>query len=854
MNRISSAVGTRRRGTKWAAVASLSAIAVSLAVPSSVQATNHSASVKPLVGASQTVAHWGSLSDVPGVINNQTLSPAQMKLPGPVAEVATSNSTYYALLVNGTVYAWGMGDHGQLGNGTTKNSFTKPLRVRFPAGVRIASLPNNVMPYDTGQAVDTTGHVWGWGYNRGGELCLGNRHQHRVPVQLPFTRVTAVAGAFDHAVYESAGQVWACGLGALGELGNGTTGTSFVPVKVKGLGPSAHVVALVSAFGNAGALLADGRYLNWGVNGLGQLGINSTAKRSDVPVAVHLPAKVTQVTQGGSAPGNGQTLVLLFNGAMYAWGADKAGQLGDGKTTAERAPVRITPPSGVTYHLLASNGSTSYGVTPAGEVYAWGAGSQGQIGNGTNAGSLTPVNVASGATGISGTAFDVLISTGPHPPSRAVGTLTQLQGSSGCLVGSAKTGCQLVRALQGPGPLLGSHAVALSPHGRNLYVASSRSQAVAVFRRNQSTGKLTQAPGPAGCVAARGADGCRPAVGLGGPNSVTVSPDGKNVYATSAQGDSIAIFRRDPTTGALTQLTGIAGCIAKTATPRCASARALNGPDVIAVSPNGKNVYVGAFFGDAALAFRRNGSTGALTQLQGTSGCISSVSGAGCAHGIAMKNPEGLAVSADGKNVYVAAAVSDAVDVLTRNAATGALTQATDGTGCLTSTPQVGCRSARALRGSDAVAISPDDRTVYIAGGISAGIAILTRNLGTGKLTQQAGSAGCVLNFPVAGCALGRRLIDPEGLSVSPDGASVYATTYLSNALDAFNRTPGTGALTQRTGRRGCFLTVATPNCTRVRGGVLGVSSSVVSPDGENLYAVAARSNSITVFHRRPTN
>ena len=99
----------------------------------------------------------------------------------------------------------------------------------------------------------------------------------------------------------------------------------------------------------------------------------------------------------------------------------------------------------------------------------------------------------------------------------------------------------------------GVAAVALSPDGRNLYVASRRSQAVAVFRRNQSTGKLTQAPGPAGCVAARGAEGCGFAVGLGGPNSVAVSPDGKNVYATSAQGNSIAIFRRDPTTGALAQ-------------------------------------------------------------------------------------------------------------------------------------------------------------------------------------------------------------------------------------------------------------------------------------------------------------
>lgn len=412
MNRMPMTGSTRRRGPGWAAV-SLSAIALPLAVlsaPAGIQ------SARADLGASRTVERWGSLSG--GVIPikpvDTILSPAPLRLPRPVAEVATSNSTEYALLADGSVYAWGLGNHGQLGDGSTSNSFNTPVRVRFPAGVKIASLPVDVMPFDTALAVDTTGHVWGWGVNGGGELCLGNRHQHLVPVELPFRQVTAVAGAFSHAVYESAGQVFACGLGKAGVLGNGATKSSFVPVKVTGLGPSAHVVALVAAFANAGALLADGRYLDWGINGLGQLGIDSAAKLSDVPVAVPLPATVAQVTQGGSAPGNGQTLVLLTTGALYAWGADKQGQLGDGKTTPEFSPEPITPPSGVTYRLLASSGATSYGVTPAGDVYAWGAGGAGQIGNGTTAGSLTPVKVASDATGISGTAFDVLIAIGPH--------------------------------------------------------------------------------------------------------------------------------------------------------------------------------------------------------------------------------------------------------------------------------------------------------------------------------------------------------------------------------------------------------------------------------------------------------
>ena len=395
---------------------------------------------------------------------------------------------------------------------------------------------------------------------------------------------------------------------------------------------------------------------------------------------------------------------------------------------------------------------------------------------------------------------------------------------------------------------MGSAAVAVSPDGNNLYVASARSNAIAVFRRNPATGQLAQARGLAGCVADSGAAGCRLAVGLVAPNSVAVSPDGDNVYATATNSSSVTIFQRNQTTGALTQLPGPAGCIAKTATSGCTSATALNGPDVVVVSPDGKNVYVGAFFGDAVLAFARNRSTGALTQLPGSSGCIAA-STAGCASGLALNRPEGLAISGDGTNVYVAAALSAAVGVLTRNPATGALTQATDGTGCLTSTPLSDCGTARALRGADAVTVSADDRNVYVTAGVSQSIAMFNRNSASGILTQPAGASGCVMRVAAFGCGPGRKLIDPEGLVASPDGANLYATAFLSGALDVFDGQPSTGSLMQKPGQLGCFVSKAERDCTLGRGGLHGVSSAVISPDGKYLYAVANASNSITVFN-----
>ena len=193
-----------------------------------------------------------------------------------------------------------------------------------------------------------------------------------------------------------------------------------------------------------------------------------------------------------------------------------------------------------------------------------------------------------------------------RPPVTTLGALVQLPGSSGCLVDGSShgRGCTRVRALTGPAPFLGSEAVAISPDGRNVYVAASGSNAIAVFKRNASTGRLTQGGGTAGCIAFGGASGCAPAIGLMGPNSVTVSADGRNVYSTSLDSDAVDIFRRNPATGALSQVAG-GGCIANVPTSGCATGRALDGPDVVTVSPNGLNVYVGSFVGSSIAVFTR---------------------------------------------------------------------------------------------------------------------------------------------------------------------------------------------------------------------------------------------------------
>jgi DNA-binding beta-propeller fold protein YncE len=433
------------------------------------------------------------------------------------------------------------------------------------------------------------------------------------------------------------------------------------------------------------------------------------------------------------------------------------------------------------------------------------------------------------------------------------GTLTQLKGARGCLVDASasarqKGSCGTARAIDGPGPFMGSRAIAISADGRSVYVAASKSDAIAVFLRSPATGALVQAPGKAGCVAAKGADGCAMAIGLDEPNSVAISPDGSSVYATSRVGNSVTSFRRNPATGALRQLPpASSGCISGLPLPGCAAGLGLGAPDVVVVSPDGENVYAGSFLGNSVAAFGRDQTTGALTQLAGSAGCIAEAT-SGCATGIALKSVEGLAISADGSSVYAATALSNAVVELVRNPSTGALTQATDGSGCIVDVPLAGCVEGRELAGANAVAVSPDDGDVYVTSLFSNSITSFGRSTSSGVLTQKEGTSGCLIFLRSAGCSFGRALVAPEGLAVSPDGRNVYAAAFRTGAIAVLDR-GRSGTVAQKPGRAGCLAPRSVSGCTRARA-LQGVSSIAISPDGRHLYSTAFESDAVDVFRR----
>lgn len=457
----------------------------------------------------------------------------------------------------------------------------------------------------------------------------------------------------------------------------------------------------------------------------------------------------------------------------------------------------------------------------------------------------------------------------PLPPKETrTGALEQLPGRLGCLSSgnAAKQVCGQGRALKGAGPGVGSRAIAISPDGRNVYVAASGADAIAVFDRNPVTGALTQPKGKGGCVAAvvgnKGKGGnCGVAIGLLAPNSVAVSPDGRSVYATSRDGASITTFHRNRKSGALKQLPPSAsGCVSGLAIPGCTLGRGIKWPDVVVVSPDGKNVYVGDFAGSGVTSFSRAASSGALTQLGGTAGCITEAGGEGCAKGMAMNHIEGMAINPSGSTVYAASPFSNAVDILQREPSTGALTQATNGNGCITVEALSGCAQGYQFAGVNALVVSPKGGNVY-ATSLTSNSVTMFRPTEGGGLAQPARPTGenvpeglgnpngCLVYLRAPGCSFGRAMSVPEGLALSPDGANLYVTAFISGAMDVLDRNFKTGAVNQKPGERGCLASSKVGGCAPGR--ALGLTGSVVvSPDGRNVYSTSQESSAVDIFRR----
>ncbi len=300
-----------------------------------------------------------------------------------------------------------------------------------------------------------------------------------------------------------------------------------------------------------------------------------------------------------------------------------------------------------------------------------------------------------------------------------------------------------------------------------------------------SNGALAQLPGQAACVSNNTYGGtrdlCRQGVGVRLIQSLAISPDGSSLYTASVQSQAVGAFSRQQTTGLLTQVSGGGGCIqdpSASSEPGCIVGRALQIPDWVTVSPNGANVYASAFTSQAVDVFSRDSATGALRQLTGSPGCISSSSSeTSCSSALALQGAGVVELSPDGRNAYVASfgnnlSNTGAVAIFAVGS-NGVLTQLGSGLGCIVDMTAIvpGCTTSPddALRGVGSVAISPDGNFVYVAARDSQAVTIYQRDAATGALARIQTSGGCLEEAGTSPCAQGAAVNGLEGPELDRD-------------------------------------------------------------------------------------
>jgi alpha-tubulin suppressor-like RCC1 family protein len=368
------------------------------------------------------------------------------------------------------VYAWGQGNDGQLGVGSTANS-SVPLPVALPGGVTPIAVSEG---YGTSLAVGADGRVYAWGANQFGQLGDGTTAESRTPgpVSLPGgVAATAVSEGRGASLALSAnGRVYAWGLNQAGQLGGGTTkgparsghttcGKKPTAVSLPG-GVQATAVSEGGSY-TSYALGANGTVYAWGgdayrhpvaVSLPGRVKARAVSAGATTtlalgadgnvyawsarlkPVKVRLPRGVVATAVSAGSPDG---LALSANGSVYSWDFDQSDRTRKRDRYASVPPVQVALPSSAVATAVSAGAGFYLALGAGGSVYAWGANQYGQLGDGTKTRSGTPVQVTlpDGATATaisagSGASLAIGTESGTGTGTgTAVSTTTQLTAS-----------------------------------------------------------------------------------------------------------------------------------------------------------------------------------------------------------------------------------------------------------------------------------------------------------------------------------------------------------------------------------------------------------------------------------------
>ncbi len=218
-----------------------------------------------------------------------------------------------------------------------------------------------------------------WGFNFDGSLGIGALTEPQPPVQVGTATdwVGVSAGAFHTCGIRSGGALYCWGDNAAGQLGDGTTMQRTSPRREV----TASTWRQVSASGGAGgshtcAIRNDRALFCWGDNADGQLGDGTNMQRRSPT------QEVTHATWRQVSAGSGHTCAIRTDGSLYCWGWNSKGRLGDGTTTSRSQPTQEV--THAQWNQVSAGGGHTCGIQPPGHAYCWGDNAAGSLGLGSS--------------------------------------------------------------------------------------------------------------------------------------------------------------------------------------------------------------------------------------------------------------------------------------------------------------------------------------------------------------------------------------------------------------------------------------------------------------------------------------
>lgn len=333
--------------------------------------------------------------------------------PGEVAFTIDLGYYHSALITNqGRMFVWGRNLYGQLGNGTEIDQL-KPMDITSTLTTHTNDLVTDMsLGYYHTIASTVKGSVYTWGLGSNGQLGNGSNISSSNPVDITSNFnlnqgeyvLQVEAGAYHNLLLTSERRLFAWGNNEKGAVGDGTTTNALLPVDITAqfvLDPEEYINRITAGANFSIAVTNTGRILTWGYNHVGQLATGDTVD-SLVPVdvtanfALPVDDQIVLIDAGES-----HAIVRTMYGNVFTWGAGNFGQLGTGAPIASSStPLNITAnfglPPAVYINDIELGAKMSSANTADGRVFTWGYNLYGTIGNGTIANAVyTPTEITS---------------------------------------------------------------------------------------------------------------------------------------------------------------------------------------------------------------------------------------------------------------------------------------------------------------------------------------------------------------------------------------------------------------------------------------------------------------------------